>query len=255
MQAAHRATDDVTEPAAARFVPISAAHQATGAVVVIDVLRAFSTAAYALASGAGEIYLVGGVAEALAFKAGHPGTLAMGEEHGRRPAGFDFPNSPAELASADVVGRTIVQRTSAGTQGVVAALAAERLWCAALVNASATARAVTAAGLGPPTYVITGWASPLPGSGEDDLATAELIERARLGLPLDAEATASRISSSEEASRTLAVGEGHVHPEDVTRSVAVDAFEFAMEVTRTEIGLRLERVDPGPGDRDRPAAG
>ena len=248
MRIADRATD-----AAARFVPTAEAHELTGAVVVVDVLRAFSTAAYALASGASRIYLVGSVTEALAFKTAHPGTLAMGEEHGRRPAGFDFANSPVELASAHIAGRTIVQRTSAGTQGVVAALAAQRLWCAALVNASATARAVLAAGLGPPTYVITGWASPQPGSGEDDLATAELIERARLGLPLDAAATAARIASSEEAVRTLSIGEGHVHPEDVDRSVAVDAFEFAMEVTRTPLGLRLVRVDPE--DRDRFGAG
>ena len=256
MQAADRATDaGPPEQRAARFVATAEAHEATGAVVVVDVLRAFSTAAYALASGASMIFLVGGVAEAMAFKADHPGTLAMGEEHGRRPAGFDFANSPVELATADVIGRTIVQRTSAGTQGVIAALAADRLWCAALVNASATARAVLAAGLGSPTYVITGWASSASGSGEDDLATAELIERARLGRPLDAAATAARIASSEEAIRTLSIGAGHVHPEDVDRSVAVDAFDFAMEVTRTPLGLRLKRVDPAASDRDPAAAG
>jgi 2-phosphosulfolactate phosphatase len=242
-----RGADRATEAPAARFVATAEAHLATGAVVGIDVLRAFSTAAYALSNGAREIYLVGGVAEAIAFKADHPGTLAMGEEHGRRPAGFDFANSPVELGSADVAGRTIVQRTSAGTQGVVAALAAERLWCAALVTASATARAVVAAGLGPPTYVITGWGSGSPGGGEDDLATAELIERARLGQPLDAAATAARVAASDEAIRTLSIGAGHVHPEDVARSVAVDAFGFAMEVARTPLGLRLERADPDAG--------
>jgi 2-phosphosulfolactate phosphatase len=250
-----RRADPTTDGMAARFVPTDEAHGAAGAVVVVDVLRAFSTAAYALASGASQIYLVAGVAEALAFKADHPGTLAMGEEHGRRPAGFDFANSPAELGTADVAGRTIVQRTSAGTQGVVAALAADRLWCAALVTASATARAVLEAGLGAPTYVITGWASQQPGSGEDDLATAKLIERARLGLPLDAAATAARIASSEEAVRTLSIGEGHVHPEDVDRSVAVDAFDFAMEVTRTPLGLRLEGVGPASLDPEDAPAG
>ena len=114
-----------------------------GAVVVIDVLRAFSTAAYALAGGARHVYVVGRVDEALAFKTANPGTLAMGEEHGRRPPGFDFANSPAELSRANVAGRVIVQRTSAGTQGVIAARAATRLWCAALVTASATRRYVS----------------------------------------------------------------------------------------------------------------
>jgi 2-phosphosulfolactate phosphatase len=111
-----------------------------GAVVVIDVIRAFTTAAYAFAAGASRIYFVGTVTEALACKAAHPGALAMGEEHGRRPAGFDFSNSPVEVAHADLDGRTLVQRTSAGTQGVLSARHATRMWCASLVCASATAR-------------------------------------------------------------------------------------------------------------------
>ena len=111
----------------ARFVGIEGAHDVDGAVVVVDVLRAFTTAAYAFAAGARHVYLVAGVDEALAFKASRPGVLAMGEEHGRRPAGFDFANSPTELAAADVGGRVIVQRTSAGTQGVVAARRADTI--------------------------------------------------------------------------------------------------------------------------------
>lgn len=115
-----------------------------GPVVVIDVLRAFTTAAYAFGAGASAIYLVATVEEALMLKADHPDVLAMGEDHGRRPDGFDFPNSPVAVSRADLAGRTIVQRTSAGTQGVVAAVDATRLWAASLVCASATARAVEA---------------------------------------------------------------------------------------------------------------
>ena len=127
-----------------------------GAVVVIDVIRAFTTAAYAFGAGAAAIYLVATVEEALEFTAEHPDVLAMGENRGRRPEGFDFPNSPAAVSRADLRGRTLVQRTSAGTQGVVAATDATRLWAASLVCASATSRAVEASGLGEPSYVITG---------------------------------------------------------------------------------------------------
>ena len=97
-----------------------------GPVVVVDVIRAFTTAAYAFGSGAAEIYLVGDVEEALAFKRSRPGTLALGENRGRRPDGFDYPNSPAMVIRADLTGRTLVQRTSAGTRGVVAAAEADR---------------------------------------------------------------------------------------------------------------------------------
>ena len=233
------------DPDSARFVANADAVGITGAVVVVDVLRAFTTAAYALAAGARHIYLVAGVEEALAFKAALPGTLAMGEEHGRRPDGFDFANSPTEVAAADLRDRVIVQRTSSGTQGVVAARSATRLWCASLACASATATAVRGAGLGPPTYVITGRANAAPGSGDDDRATAELIERARRGEPLEADATAHLVATSLEAARTLVVGAGHVDPGDIDRAVAVDAFGFAMEVTRASLGLRLDRVVPG----------
>jgi 2-phosphosulfolactate phosphatase len=211
-----------------------------GAVVVVDVIRAFTTAAYAFGSGAREIYLVGDVDEALAFKAAHPGTLALGENRGLRPVGFDFPNSPAMVRAADLDGRTLVQRTSAGTRGVVAARDAERLWAASLACASATARAVAAAELGEPTYVITGRFEDRPGaSGDDDEMTARLIERARRGEPLEAEATASALLATDEAAKTLALGPQHCDPADIELAAVVDAFGFAMEVERTDLGLRL----------------
>jgi 2-phosphosulfolactate phosphatase len=227
----------------ARYLPRWEIGDIGGAVVAIDVIRAFSTAAYAFAAGAREIWLVAEVDEALAFKARHPGSLAMGEDHGRRPEGFDFSNSPVALSRADLSGGVMVQRTSAGTRGVTAARTASRLWCASLVCASATARAVNCSDAGGPTYLITGrWPDGGPSSGVDDLATAELIERARIGAPLDAPATASFVANSEEAIATLRLGDGHVDPDDIVYATRVDAFDFAMEVTRIDGGLRLDRT-------------
>lgn len=212
----------------------------TGSVIVVDVIRAFTTAAYAFGSGAAEIYLVDSVDAALAFKAAHRGVLAMGEDHGRRPDGFDFANSPAMVRSADLDGRTLVQRTSAGTRGVVAAVDATRLWAAGLACASATAAAVDDAGLGEPTYVITGRFPDGPGAGgDDDVLAAECIERARTGRPLDAATTAAALLVTEQARRTLALGPDHCHPDDIELAAVVDAFDFAMEVEGGDLGLRL----------------
>ena len=214
----------------------------TGPVVVVDVIRAFTTAAYAFGAGAEAIYLVAGVDEALQFAAARPGVLAMGENHGRRPEGFDFPNSPAMVSRADLRGRTLVQRTSAGTQGVVGAHRAKRLWAASLACASATARAVQAAELGAPTYVITGCFADRPDTtGDDDRLTADFIEQARLGADLDVDATAQALLATKEAARTLALGPDHCDPLDIEFAARIDAFDFAMEVVRDEHGLRLER--------------
>ncbi len=223
---------------AEQFVPRWRAREATGAVVVVDVLRAFTTAAYAFGAGARRIWLVESVEEALAVKAARPGSLVMGEDRGLRVPGFDFSNSPVEVAGAAVRGRDIVQRTSAGTYSVVTATAAERRWCASLVCASATAAAVTASGLGEPTYVISGWSDD-GHPAEDDRLTAELIERVRTGVPARAPETAAAVAASPEAARTLSLGAGHVDPRDVELATRVDAFDFAMEARRTADGLEL----------------
>lgn len=211
-----------------------------GAVVVVDVIRAFTTAAYAFGAGAAEIYLVGTVEEAIEFTERRPGSLAVGEDHGLRPDGFDFPNSPAMVSRADLSGRTLVQRTSAGTQGALAARHAERLWVASLACASATARAVEAADLGAPAYVITGRFPDRPDhSGADDILTAETIELLRLREPVDPAAVATNLLATDEAARTLMLGPEHCDPSDIEFAARLDVFDFAMEVERTPDGLRV----------------
>jgi 2-phosphosulfolactate phosphatase len=230
-----------------RFLPRWEVADVTGAVVAVDVIRAFTTAAYAFAAGARHIYLVDSVDEALALSYADSDLLVMGEDHGRRPAGFDFSNSPVAIAATDLDGRELVQRTSAGTRGVIAARSATRLWCASLVCASATAAAVRNSGLGDPTYVITGNVEDRPDmNGADDQATAELIERARLGRDLLADRTSDAVATSDEARRTLTLGAGDVDPDDIAYATRVDAFDFAMEVSRINDRLRLDKIFPSP---------
>jgi hypothetical protein len=87
---------------------------------------------------------------------------------------------------------------------------------------------VQASGLGPPTYVITGDFEDRPDrNGTDDLATARLIERARLGEALEAIHTAQFVADSDEAARTLKLGDGDAHRDDIAYATRVDAFDFA----------------------------
>ena len=100
---------------------VAGAARATGAVVVIDVFRAFTCAAVAFAGGARRIVMADGVERALALKQAGLGEICIGERRGRKPDGFDFPNSPALLEAADLRGRTLIQATSNGTAGLAAA--------------------------------------------------------------------------------------------------------------------------------------
>jgi 2-phosphosulfolactate phosphatase len=86
--------------------------------------------------------MISTVEEALALRESGFAQFCMGEVDGQAPAGFDFGNSPFEVSNVNFSGKSIVQRTSAGTQGIVAARHAERLYATSLVTASATARAL-----------------------------------------------------------------------------------------------------------------
>ena len=88
---------------------LEGATRATGTVAIIDVFRAFTTAAVALANGAARILMVSTVEEALALCDAGIGQLCTGEVHGRSPDGFDFGNSPFEVSTVDFTGKTIIQ--------------------------------------------------------------------------------------------------------------------------------------------------
>src|SRR5579859_2245326 len=112
---------------------LAGAAAARGLVVVIDVLRAFTVSAYALAGGATECLLVATVEEAFAVSSRIPGSLLSAEVDGLPIPGIEISNSPTLLLRHDLAGRTLVQRTSAGTQGVAAATGADQLLAASLV--------------------------------------------------------------------------------------------------------------------------
>ena len=121
---------------------LSGATEARGTALIIDVFRAFTTASVAFSRGAEKIVLVAEVEEALDLLARGVGDLCMGEVGGVRPEGFHFGNSPFEMSSAEVRGKTLIQSTRAGTVGVSAARRADSIYAVSLVIAASTVEAV-----------------------------------------------------------------------------------------------------------------
>jgi 2-phosphosulfolactate phosphatase len=206
---------------------------------VIDVLRAYSTAAWAFELGAERIVLTADVDEALALKARLAGSLAL--KDAEPVPGFVLWNSPALLREyGDLAGRVIVQRTTAGTVGAVAARHAEPLYCAAYLNAAAAADAIRAAGTQQAYFVITG----AGGTAEEDRSCAEYIAALVDDPAADAAPYLARAWGSEAAatiSRRVADGTPGVHALDLDDCLQANRFGFVMRA-REEDGLLTLRA-------------
>ncbi|MFJ3611686.1 2-phosphosulfolactate phosphatase [Streptomyces hydrogenans] len=159
----------------AHFLPISRVRQVPSVAVVVDVMRAYTVAAWAFARGAEKIVLAESTADALALTGRHPGWVAL--KDGPPAPGFDLVNSPGLLRSADLSGRTVVQKTTAGTVGALAVKHAPLVLCAGFVVAEATARVLRAGGYEEVTFVVTGE----DGRADEDLACAEYIAHRATG--------------------------------------------------------------------------
>lgn len=215
--------------------------KAAGVVVVIDVLRAFTTAAYAFAAGARQICLVSSVEEALELRRQTPGALVMGEVKGLPVPGFDFSNSPTQFDGLDLTGWLLIQRTTSGTQGAVRSRRAQHLLAASFVNASATARAIQQLAPSRVTFVITGrrWG----GWGDEDAACADYLESLLRDQPAGLEPLLERVRQSSPGRQFSDPAQPDYPPEDLEYCLAVDRFAFAMPIERAGQAL-IMKADP-----------
>ena len=204
-------------------------HEATGVVVVIDVIRAFTNAAFAFSRGVKEIHPVSTVEEALQFKAQTPNSLACGEVGGLPPEGFDFGNSPTHTNELDLTGRVIVQRTGAGTQGIIRSVKAETMLAASLVVASATLRYIRMLDPEQVTVVVTGQMEA--GRGDEDLACAEYFAALLSGEQPDPAPYIERVIQSRDASFHFDPNRPEFPISDIDLCTSIDKFDFAMPVT------------------------
>jgi len=204
---------------------------ATDTVVVIDVLRSFTTAAVALARGAQAIYPVDGIVAATTLLGQLPNSLSIGAVGGGDPVpGFDFGNSPSQLMQADLAGKNIVMTTAAGVRGLQRFRQARRLYAASLVCAQATAQAIRSAGAREICFVITGeWVDR---DGAEDIACADYIESLLRGDTVDPEEFAQRVRQSDFGRRFAAGTWPNLPLADLELSAQPDRFEFAMPVRR-----------------------
>jgi len=215
-----------------------------GAVVVIDVLRSFTTCAYAFARGAFEVLPVESPAGALALRSRYPDALTVGAVGGgARAEGMDLGNSPAAIAALDLRGRRVIHCTAGGMRALSACRQARVLLAAGLVNASATAAYLRLLGPSAVTLVTTGaWTDR---DGDEDHACAELIELLLAGADPPRAPFAERVRNSDFGRRFSAGHDPNLPLADLDYCAAVDRFGFAMPLNRLRGGYAMRPVEVG----------
>ena len=211
------------------------------AVIVIDVLRSFSTAAYAFAAGARAIYLVDKVERALALRTELPAAMTIGAVPGGWPIPeFDLTNSPAALAGRDLSGRELIHCTAGGVRAVTAWQDAPWLFAASLVCARATVRQLRRLAPARLTLVVTGeWTDR---DGDEDFACADYIEALLRDDTVAAAGFEARVRGSDFA-RRFTGAPGSAHPAgDLECCAVADRFDFALQVVRRGGRLALQPV-------------
>jgi len=120
------------------FTPAEAERAPTA--IVVDVLRATSTIAQALASGYRRVLCCAEVGEARELRARLGEAVLAGERKAVAIPGFDLGNSPREFT--EPLGETLVLTTTNGTQAILAAAAsAETVLVGSILNLDAVAAA------------------------------------------------------------------------------------------------------------------
>jgi len=219
---------------------LDGARTARGLTVIIDVFRAFSTAAYAVERGATEVVLVGEVEDAFALRERWPDARIMGEVHGRRVDGFDFGNSTSAIAQADLAGRRLIQRTSAGTQGVLAAQNADTIVLGSFVCAGAIVR--YAQGIAPSLVSLVAMGMRGERAAAEDEACAALLEARLSGRSLDEAALIHDLVHGGAGARFEEDSDDFPRA-DVDYCLRLDAFEFVLRVESREGLLVATRHD------------
>jgi 2-phosphosulfolactate phosphatase len=221
---------------------LKGAKEATGLTVIIDVFRAFSTTCYTFDAGAVKIIPIGDIEQAYKIKENNPEFILIGERNEQRPPGFDYGNSPSQLLSGNLTGKTIIHTTSSGTQGIANAKNAAEIITGSFVNAGAIVKYIRQKQTKNVSLVCMGYACEYP-TDEDTLCAEwiknEIEKKAAPSLPEKEEKKTKRF---EEMVEIIRIGSGarFFDPEKQSWSPQAD-FELCLDLNRFNFVLKVEK--------------
>ncbi len=213
---------------------IEGARKATGLTVIIDVFRAFSVSCYAFSQGASRIIATNNLDEAFRLKSVYKNALLAGERDEKKIPGFDFGNSPTEIILHDFSGQTVIQTTTAGTNGLLSAENAEILLTGSLVNAGAIAKYIQK--INPETVSLVAMGYRAEQTADEDILCAHYIANRIKGGKKDFSNKIQRLRKTS--------GKRFFEPENIEFSPPSDFFLCTM-TDRFDFVLRAEKREDG----------
>jgi 2-phosphosulfolactate phosphatase len=169
----------------------------------------------------------------------------MGERNEKRPEGFDFGNSPSQLAHHDFSGRTVVQTTSAGTRGLLSAVHADEIITGSFVNAGAIVRYIQASKPRDVSLVCMGYAAEKP--IEEDTYCAEYIRNALNGLESDYQSMTDNIRETSGQRFFKPESQDHTPSTDFYMCLHLDRFDFVLRASMLKGSAEIIRINEHSG--------
>lgn len=209
---------------------LEGARQAKGLTVIIDVFRAFSTACYAFGNGVQRIYPVGDLGMAYQMKLQHPEYILVGERFEQKPEGFDFGNSPSQLLTGNLQGKTMVHTTSSGTQGIANAVHADEIITGSFVNAGAIVDYIRKQNPSKVSLVCMGYSCQYP--TDEDTLLGVYIKNELLGLPNDFKAMVETIKKGDGARFFAPEKQEWAPVADFDLCLSLNRFNFVLKVEK-----------------------
>jgi 2-phosphosulfolactate phosphatase len=224
---------------------LEGAQTAKGVAVIIDVFRAFTCAPLLFSFGIQKSILVSTPEEAFVLKEKNSELLLIGEVGGIPIDGFDLGNSPSEILKKGTVffdGKTVVQRTSSGVQGVLTALdVADEVLPASYALAKSTARYILSKQ--PPRVSLVSMGVALKDIAPEDEWCGRYIAHLLGVNDYNHNEALKEILYNQTTQKFFDPEKPHFPPEDPVMCLQLDSHDFALRATRDDGKVVVNKID------------
>jgi 2-phosphosulfolactate phosphatase len=173
---------------------------------------------------------VGSVEDAFDLKRDYPDYMLIGERNGFKIDGFDYGNSPSEVSKIDFTNKTVIQTTSAGTQGVVNAKDADEIILGNFVCLQAIVNYIKK--INPPFVTIVAMGERGVEKTDEDELCAKAIQDLLLGNATDFINIKNHLKDSKSALKFFDISKSEFNEDDFHMAMDFSKFDFILKVYR-----------------------